>query len=330
VDLRFAICSLRLEKTPRQAVRSGSARFNRKSQIQNRKSTAFTLTEILVVIALIVLLLVLAVPAFNLITGGKSIEGATNQLSAALGRARAQAIGLQQPTGVMFFIEPRSGRRVMGIVTKADAPAATVGAATQVEVWLDLADADFIPLPAGVSAQTMCDATFAANARTNDGYLGYNLAGTDAAGGIQPTINPYGGVILFDGNGQLTSKIYGFRCETLSNTGTVATAMGTALGLTVAPFVDVVPGNPNPTPNLLPIRSQFGFVMYEIDPFTTAGFVDLSTGAVAADPKMTGGTPVYGSATGAVTDEFHEEQWIDQNATPFLINRFNGTLVKGQ
>src|SRR5213592_2939679 len=73
-------------------------------------TTGFTLTEILVVIALIVLLLVLAVPAFNLITGGKSIEGATNQLSAALGRARAQAIGLQKPTGVMFFIEPRSQR----------------------------------------------------------------------------------------------------------------------------------------------------------------------------------------------------------------------------
>src|SRR3954467_4593576 len=107
------------------------------------KRTGFTLTEILVVIGLIVLLLVMAVPAFNLITGGKSIEGATNQFSAALGRARAQAIGLQKRTGVMFFIEPRSGRRVMGIVYETDGPGTVTGAAAAaVEVWLDLYDAD--------------------------------------------------------------------------------------------------------------------------------------------------------------------------------------------
>src|SRR5215211_6501972 len=93
--------------------------------------SAFTLTEILIVIGIIVLLIALAVPAFSLITGGKSIEGATNQLSAALGRARAEAIGLQKPTGVMFFIEPRSQRAMIAIVKQSDAVSSSE------VVWLD-------------------------------------------------------------------------------------------------------------------------------------------------------------------------------------------------
>src|SRR2546423_14319985 len=74
------------------------------------RRSAFTLSEIMVVIVIIVLLLALAVPAFNLIRGSRSVEGAENQVGAMLGRARADAIGLQKPFGVMFFIEPTQDR----------------------------------------------------------------------------------------------------------------------------------------------------------------------------------------------------------------------------
>src|SRR5436305_14433708 len=73
----------------------------------------FSLTEILIVIALIVLMLALALPAFNFITGGKSIDGAMDQISAFLSRARTAAVGLQEVPGVMFYIDPKTDREMM-------------------------------------------------------------------------------------------------------------------------------------------------------------------------------------------------------------------------
>src|SRR5205085_2377658 len=105
---------------------------------------AFTLTELLIVIGLIVLMLALALPAFNAITGGRSIDGAQNQLSAFLGRARAEAIGLQEVRGVMFFIDPASQRVTAAIVraTEPKSPETDAGLGAnvpKVDVWLDLA-----------------------------------------------------------------------------------------------------------------------------------------------------------------------------------------------
>src|SRR4051794_11913764 len=138
---------------------------------------AFTMAELLIVIALIVLLLGLAVPAFNLLSGGKSIEGATNQVSAALGRARAEAIGLQKVTGVMFFIDPKTQRRSMAIVQEVEAPGVAV-VGTAPDVWLDIVtDGDFMPMPAGIGVQTVNDSGQAPDAtgnRKGDGYIGFN------------------------------------------------------------------------------------------------------------------------------------------------------------
>jgi len=75
-----------------------------------RLRLGFTLNELLVVIALAVLVLALAVPAFNVITGGRTIESAENQLSSYLASTRAQAIGLQEPRGVLIFDDPATGR----------------------------------------------------------------------------------------------------------------------------------------------------------------------------------------------------------------------------
>src|SRR4051812_11134432 len=174
-------------KTRTNSFDASRRRMNSSSFILHPSSfrAAFTLTEILIVIGIIVLLIALAVPAFSLITGGKSIEGATNQLSAALGRARAQAIGLQKPTGVLFFVEPRSQRVTMGIVTQSDA----VNSGEL--IWLDLADSDFMPLPAGITVETLADTTNMIG--YHDRYIGLNTAGIDFNGTACTSAVPFGG-----------------------------------------------------------------------------------------------------------------------------------------
>src|SRR5580765_1691154 len=102
----------------------------------NRRS-GFSLTEVLIVIALIVLMLALALPAFNFITGGRSIDGAMNGMSAFLARARTEAVGVQEMRGVMFYIDPKTEREMMVLVKEAPAPTALTGGANSlVDVWL--------------------------------------------------------------------------------------------------------------------------------------------------------------------------------------------------
>ncbi|MEM7806710.1 MAG: prepilin-type N-terminal cleavage/methylation domain-containing protein [Planctomycetota bacterium] len=83
---------------------------------------AFTLVELLVVLAVIGLALVIAVPAFTSITEGRKESASQNLISAALSRARAEAIKLGQPAGVMFFYDAATQRSRMVIVKLAIDP----------------------------------------------------------------------------------------------------------------------------------------------------------------------------------------------------------------
>ena len=116
-------------------VRTSSLRLSVSPSLLSSRC-AFTLTEILIVIGLIVLLLALAMPAFNFITGGRSIDGALNQISAFIGRARAEAIGLQEMRGVMFFVDPATPDRVSMTLVKPTA--ARPGDDVNIDVYLDL------------------------------------------------------------------------------------------------------------------------------------------------------------------------------------------------
>src|SRR4051812_29047662 len=105
-----------------------------------RRCDGFSLTEILIVIALIVLILALALPAFNFITGGRSIDGAQNQISAMLGRARTEAIGLQEVRGLLFYIDPVNGRLNCTIVKQMPSKTVDLTTGPNVQVWLGLND----------------------------------------------------------------------------------------------------------------------------------------------------------------------------------------------
>ncbi len=261
---------------------------------------AFTMMELLIVIGIVVLLLALSVPAFTWLTGSSSVAGAENTVSAMIGRARGDALGLQRDTGVLFFIDPASQRVALAEVTAISGGPVPLDPADAIEARLDLVpDRDFLYLPSGVSSQIIDN-----HAGADDRYIGFNTA-LDAGG---PTILPFGGVILFDANGRLASRTYSFAATKADGATTseinnllfdVARG-GTAAGADMVPS-DTVGG----------YRSAFGFALFDRDQF-------LSNGAL--EDAQAGGAADIGG----------EETWIDENAVPLLINRFNGTLVRSE
>ena len=125
-----------------------SAIGNRQLAISSR--SAFTMIELLITIGIIVLLLALSVPAFTWLTGSSSVAGAENTVSAMIGRARGDALGLQRDTGVLFFIDPASQHVTLAEVT------AIPGTDPAIEARLELvADRDFLYLPSGVLSQVV-------------------------------------------------------------------------------------------------------------------------------------------------------------------------------
>jgi len=172
---------------------------------------AFTLTELLVVIGIIVLMLTLALPTLGLLAGSRSINGAQNQISAVLAVARTGAMGLAQGAsstgggisnqsvnnftetveGVFFYVDPVSGRRMMQLVQDRPdplyvPPAAGINTGYQqyqylqqnIDVWLDcVPDTEPVALPTGVGIAFVADVTSplnGANGPVNDRYIGFN------------------------------------------------------------------------------------------------------------------------------------------------------------
>lgn len=283
----------------------------------------FTLAELLIVIGIIVLVAILAVPAFRTMTGSRSTEAAQNQLAGILGRARAEAIQLQEVHGVAFFFD-RDRTRVQAVLVSQTKPPivpvtpipATAGLP---DIYLDLTpDRDPLLLPSGVGLQVVdnCNVANAPGAaRGDDGYLGFNK-GTQNGAEVE-----YGGVILFDAFGRLISKRYAFKCYVeVPNTGPAGgfrkklSNFGTVYEMTESQMMTdfAIPSSPT---------SAVGFVIYDEKAFSELNY---SIGDPQIDNTIDGGT--YNAAS----LEFQEEVWIDQNAVPVLVNRNNGTLVKGE
>jgi prepilin-type N-terminal cleavage/methylation domain-containing protein len=330
---------LSAHRRDRRAGRSVPQIQNPKSKIQN----GFTLAELLIVIALIVLLVAMAVPAFNFITGSRSVDGAQNQIAAFLGRARAEAIGVQETCGVFFFLDPQTDRVNMTLVHPVTPPATFVGPANEVECWLDLGtivttEPEFLALPSGVGVQFVNDTLFnppTSNVRAADGYIGFNKAnvGNNNASPANDTVVLYGGVILFDGAGRLVSKRYAFKSYDIpdpTSANKEATKMGLLLyknDATKAMNVKDVAPLMSTSAGIHPPRSQFGFVLFDNEAFRNA-FPPASPGNRAEYDWAIFNSG--GSYNGGTSKEDVEETWLDNNSTPLLVNRYNGTLVRGE
>jgi type II secretory pathway pseudopilin PulG len=108
------------------------------------------------------------------------------------------------------------------------------------------------------------------------------------------------GVIMFDGRGQAVSVGYQIN---------VNSALAQAMDLQT--LLNAM-GAPNaaqyhPTEGLY---TQLGLVIYDNETFSQRNF-----------------SPLDGRKQ---SDEFEECAWLDANAVPFVVNRYNGTLIRGE
>ncbi len=253
--LQFAIADLQLnrqETSPRLPI------ANCKLQIAN--PTAFTLTELLIVIGIMVMLFAMAVSAFRAITGNRSVAVAQNQVAAMLGQARNNAIAKQIPRGVVVY-QDFSTRQIN---------VALVGGTPTSPYALDFADnTDVLPLPAGVGVGSAVGSS-----------APYYFIPSPPASGVTytPNITYTPVVVLFDGSGRFLPNVnYTF---TGSIAGSTPRFLDTAMvlsGTSLAP--------------------QIALVLFDLETFQNN-----------SNPK----------------------DWLNENATPVLINRYNGTLFKAE
>jgi prepilin-type N-terminal cleavage/methylation domain-containing protein len=336
---------------------------NPQSKIQNRRRAAFTLTELLIVIALIVLLLAMAVPAFNFISGGRSIDAGQNVVSAMLGRARARAIETERYAGVAFYLDPATGKSTMTIVVQRDGNSTATGEDPYLNYKGWTADATYQqgqeviaiiedgtanspsllpPLPTsppkksenrmrvqkfvslqnnnkghrppnqtdpdvepgdtwwGTASQKFVDFDIDAESETIPVGVGVQLV-NDTKGATLPDRYVRTGVIMFDGRGRFDSIPYGIRQNS---------AWGAKIGLQT----DVDAG----------YYSQLGVALYDLSSFKEMKNAGVDAGT---ENDLFATIPTYGSAP---TDETYEEDWLDKNSLLLSINRYNGTLVRGE
>lgn len=301
-------------------------------------ASGFTLIEILVVVAIIVLMIGMAVPLFNTLTGSRSEESAENQVAAMLNTARTEAMALQVPGGVLFYVDPVTTRVNAALVREVrtdvmDDPSAIDA---DVEIILDLMDREPVMLPPGIAMQMIDNAEYPTGVAkptpeqyTDDRYVGFERISVPST----PESILVGGVILFDGRGQLIARRYAFpRASQVTEGASPPKTARTAAAQLFYPNADAgfldkslsqdpvliqrQRGSSLPAweKNMAP-RSGYGLVLFNREAF-------LGAGNDEADPQFDGGT--YDTA------EKDEEKWIDGNSVPLIVNRYNGTLIRGE
>lgn len=289
----------------------------------NRKSDrGFTLTEMLIVIGIIVLVVLIAIPSFKALTGGRSTEAAQNQISAVLARTRTEALGLQQPRGILFYRDLDT-QRVGLVMVKA------VNTSAPWELNL-VQDRDVSLLPNDVGIQFVDNAVLAGTPKepTDDAFIGFNtrMSTTNATNETKVAV---GGLILFDGSGKLINDPFVFT-RWIDPDGPLkplppqTTDMGKFLYNN--PSLPATGDATVPTATADYPESKLGFVLFDDEAFRNTQGQNRTAGGVDVDTQVSG-TGVNGTYT---AEEKAEEQWLTDNGVPVLINRYNGTLVRAQ
>jgi len=290
---------------------------------KNRSHRGFTLVEMLVVIAIMVLAMTLAVPAIRSLTGSRSIDAAENKVASYIANTRTEAIGLQRIEGVLFYLDTLSDR--VGCIAVAETP--RQGGDISGVVYLDLIDdRDPVSLPTGIRLWTIKDTVpqSLAGAFTeplpNSRYLGFNSYGTAMNSNVSSLTSIPGGVILFDGHtGRLTAQFYGFRFAQKASGSVPPSAISKLLN-SMNNQVDNTgfqnwppPASAPPSPVAI---SQVGLVLFDRETFASQSFI-------------VPGSADQNDVTGGATQQAINA-WLDQNTTPVFVNRYDGTLMRAE
>jgi prepilin-type N-terminal cleavage/methylation domain-containing protein len=294
----------------------------------------FSLIEILVVMGIITLLVALALPAFNFISGSRSTEAASNRLSAVFGIARANAIGVQRTQGVAIYHDKDTERTTAVLVELRDPVFPTYAAGTPgpppvpvsytfgqyvvfsgdsyvcIQAYADAGAAETKPNFA--NSQFWRELVSLPNRSLNTTPVVEIVAGGDftvlpSGIDVRAVGNTYSftlnvapfhryfspAVFLFDASGHVVSTPIAILGE-----GILGQKMNSSKTVPVPPTTP-------PTPKPFQANSGIGLVVYDAEQFTNAN-------------------PV---ATATVVST---ENWLDENATPSMVNRYNGTLVRGE
>lgn len=158
-----------------------------------RPRAGFTLTELLIVIAIMVLVLAAAVPVFNAITGSRSLEAAENRIAATLAQARMRAIAERAPRGVVFYRDPANDRIAAALVRVTSRSEFSPVIDFDAIELLDSTDPQHLPVGVDVAFKHVTG-TGASD------YVYRFLTGEPRA---------LRGLILFDANGQFLYRSYG-------------------------------------------------------------------------------------------------------------------------
>lgn len=263
---------------------------------------AFTLTELLVVIGLIVTLITIAIPTFSALRGNNSIENAINVVSASLARARSESIGLQRPFGIAFYRDQASGRYAMMLVELKSVSIWTPNTPYSTGDWVKTGTSPnysyFICETVHTSGSTFDAGNWRAINTTTNGFLNNGYPPVERIDGSERLLLPIGlsaaavninasspymdfGLILFDENGMLTSRqvVVAQESELYRQIDANATGPGTQ------------------------VASQIGLMLFEDERFKS-------------------------ETEGLTVPQI--QTWIANNGTPLLVNRYNGTVVKGE
>lgn len=328
-----------------------------RSKRQKFRKQGFTLVEMLVVLGIMIVILVSAVPVFNTMTGNHSLAAAQNQVAAALGTARADAIYYQQTIGIFFFVDPATGQvalaevqcdlQTTGVTTyvptngspsnNAVSNNGNVNALELVNYW-DFTQnkfvyyRDLVLLPANVGIAL------------NNNYYGYiyNAAAPPAAGNAFDRYVRLG-AIMFNSEGSVISIPFAVQAQ--RNTPyTIASQpvclLGRKLGLRIqsdpmktgdlASLMNPAAAPPNPpSPVVYPLTSQLALLFYDRDAFLNQKSTNTSSpGDPFTDIDLEYQLP--GQTLPPAADKADEETWLDANGTAVLVSPNNGSLINAK
>jgi len=323
-------------------------------KIESRKSKiedAFTLTELLVVIGLIVLLVALAIPAFSYITGARSVEGGRNVVNGMLSRARVEAIRGNTTAGVFFYPDAATGQTRAVFVTLGSGVdpdplqqykawqtgvqySATDGTTGKTADIVAFPTADnqmggrlFIKLYRCIQDNTSSPPPTTGGPNFSNAFWQEYVPGLELLADSEPQYLPKGvGVqTINDPGGSTASDRYlrhggvlfdsQGRLTTVSYSILAKSNLGAILGLT-SDIGDIAGDR---------MIGQLGYAIYESQ--LLAGFGGTDGDYAISVPNIPSPASYGTASVPANGDEADEEVWLDENASQGMVNRGSGVVM---